>query len=120
MTRADLLESGTTATIAVRFIEPDGTRREIHDARTGMSLMEVARSHGIAGMAGDCGGACACATCHVHVAAAFMALVGPPDEVEAEMLDMVSHVARETSRLGCQIRLSTALDGLEVAVAAEA
>lgn len=103
--------------IKVTFVEQDGNRREISDASMGLSLMELGRERGVAGILGDCGGACACATCHVYVAAEWADVVGPPDEVESEMLDMVADVMREGSRLSCQIKLAPELDGLEVTVA---
>jgi 2Fe-2S ferredoxin len=79
--------------------------------------MEVARSHGVKGILADCGGACACATCHVYVDPEWLDAVGPPDDIEAEMLDMVSDVQRDNSRLSCQIKLKPELDGLKVTVA---
>lgn len=101
----------------VTFVEPDGTVREIGDANEGLSLMEIAKRNDIVGIMADCGGSCACATCHVYVDPDWMEKVGPPDDVEAAMLDMVTDVLRENSRLSCQIRLTQALDGIRVEVA---
>ena len=78
-------------------------------------LMEVARAEGIDGIDAECGGGCACATCHVHVDPQWMAKVGPPSDLEREMLEYDGDVS-ETSRLSCQIELSTELDGLKVRV----
>lgn len=78
-------------------------------------LMEVARAEGIDGIDAECGGGCACATCHVHVDPQWMAKVGPPSELEREMLEYDGDVS-ETSRLSCQIELSNELDGLKVRV----
>lgn len=103
--------------ITVTFVGEDGNRQEIKDAPLGLSLMELGRTHGVEGILGDCGGVCACATCHVYVAADWTEIVGPPDEIESEMLDMVADVMREGSRLSCQIKLASELDGLEVTVA---
>jgi 2Fe-2S ferredoxin len=103
--------------ITVTFVEEDGNRHEISDAPLGMSLMELARTRGVDGILGDCGGVCACATCHVYIAANWTEIVGPPDEIESEMLDMVADVMREGSRLSCQIKVAPELDGLEVTVA---
>lgn len=88
-------------------------------AREGQSLMEIARDSGVAGIVGDCGGGCACATCHVYVAADWWDKLDEPDGVEDMMLDMVDEVRTATSRLGCQIRLEPQLDGLTVTVAPE-
>jgi len=101
----------------VTFVEEDGTVRTIDDVEAGQSLMEVGRTHGVAGILADCGGACACGTCHVYVAEDWRGKVGSADEIELEMLDLVSEFQREGSRLSCQIQLTDALDGLCVAVA---
>ncbi|MFC5992982.1 2Fe-2S iron-sulfur cluster-binding protein [Pseudonocardia hispaniensis] len=86
------------------------------DAAEGISLMEAAiRSH-IPGIIAECGGACSCATCHVYIGESFRAVVGEPDDFEAEMLEEVFAERRPSSRLACQIRLTTAMDGLEVTV----
>ena len=78
-------------------------------------LMEVARAEGIDGIDAECGGGCACATCHVHVDPQWMAKVGPPSDLEREMLEYDGDVS-DTSRLSCQIELSNELDGLKVRV----
>jgi ferredoxin, 2Fe-2S len=103
--------------VQVTLVDTKGVARVIADAKEGFSLMEVARAHGVEGILADCGGACSCATCHVFVDAGWMDRVGPPDDVEFALLDMVADVARTTSRLSCQIKLSAALDGLSVTVA---
>jgi 2Fe-2S ferredoxin len=94
------------------FIEPQGVRREI-DAAVGITLMEVARQHGVAGIVARCGGACACATCHVYVAEAWRDKTGTPSAMEESMLDFAENV-EPNSRLSCQIKVSDALDGLVV------
>ena len=78
-------------------------------------VMELARAEGIDGIDAECGGGCACATCHVHVDPAWMPLVGPPSEIEQDMLAFDGEVA-PTSRLSCQIELTEELDGLRVKV----
>lgn len=101
----------------VTFIEPGGGTRVLDAVEEGLSLMEAARQNGVEGIMGDCGGACSCATCHVYVAEAWLARVGAPDEIEADMLDMVADVAKDNSRLSCQIKMREELDGLELTVA---
>ncbi|VWX54211.1 2Fe-2S iron-sulfur cluster-binding protein [Novosphingobium sp. 9U] len=103
--------------VTVTFVEEDGTERTFEDVSTAQSLMEVGRTNSVAGILADCGGACACATCHVYVDDAWMEKVGAPDAIEEEMLDLVSEFYKSNSRLACQIKLSAELDGLKVAVA---
>jgi 2Fe-2S ferredoxin len=105
------------AGINVTFIQEDGVEKAIDDVVAGDSLMSIARAAGVAGIHGDCGGGCACATCHVYVEGDWMSVVGPPDEVEAGALDMVAEVQQSNSRLCCQIIACPELDGLKVIVA---
>ena len=100
----------------ILFIEPDGRRREA-DAPLGISLMEAARQAGIAGILALCGGACACATCHLYVGEAGLALLPPPEDMEQGMLEGVA-LLRSDSRLSCQIEVTQAMDGLEITVPA--
>ncbi len=94
------------------FIEPDGTAHE-RDATPGQSVMEVAVGSGVPGILGDCGGACACATCHVYVEPEWEGRIVPITDFESDMLDIVDE-RRPNSRLGCQIRLGQEHDGLVV------
>ncbi len=80
------------------------------------SLMELAVDNGVPGIDGDCGGVCSCATCHVHVAPGYMAIVGQPEEIEMDMLELNDDVD-EFSRLGCQIQITEKLDGIILRVA---
>ncbi len=79
----------------------------------GYSVMEGAINNAIPGIDGDCGGSCACATCHVYVDPAWLAKTGERSEMEESMLDFAAEV-EENSRLGCQIKMSAELDGLIV------
>ncbi len=96
------------------FIEPGGARREI-DAPAGITLMEAARLHGVQGIVAQCGGACACATCHVYIDPAWLARVGSPEEMEEGMLE-TAWEPRANSRLSCQVHIAANLDGLQVTV----
>jgi 2Fe-2S ferredoxin len=98
----------------VVFIEPSGERREV-EAAVGVSLMEAARQNQVDGIVAQCGGACACATCHVYVSAAWFDRLAPRDEMEEGMLENAWE-RRATSRLSCQIPVTPDLDGLEVTV----
>lgn len=94
------------------FVDSEGTEREV-DAQNGESVMDAAVKNSIPGIDADCGGACACATCHVYVDAAFMDKVGEQEDMEKSMLDFAENV-EPNSRLSCQITVSDALDGLRV------
>jgi 2Fe-2S ferredoxin len=96
------------------FIEPDGNRRELQ-APLGVTLMEVARQNNVRGVVAQCGGACACATCHVYIDPSGLAKLEPREEMEEGMLELAWE-PRENSRLSCQIHITPALDGLEVRV----
>ena len=100
----------------VTFIEHDGTEHA-SEASDGCSVMEAAVRNGVPGIEADCGGACACATCHVYVDPAWVEATGTPVEMEADMLEFAIE-PQPTSRLSCQIRITEALDGLVVRVPA--
>jgi len=102
--------------IKVTFVQADGVERKLEDIELGQSLMEAARSNAVKGILADCGGGCACATCHVYVDPQWQGIVGPPDDIEAGILDMTEGM-KPTSRLSCQIKLRPELDGLRVTVA---
>ena len=93
------------------FIERDGTRREV-DAPNGLSVLEIAHRHGV-DIEGACEGSLACSTCHVIVDAGWFRKLSTATEDEEDMLDLAFGLT-ETSRLGCQIVMSDALDGLVV------
>jgi 2Fe-2S ferredoxin len=96
------------------FIESGGIRREIN-APLGLTLMEAARQHGVNGVVAQCGGACACSTCHVYIDPAWLAKLGPREEMEEGMLENAWE-PRDNSRLSCQIQITADLEGLEVTV----
>jgi ferredoxin, 2Fe-2S len=93
------------------FIERDGTRREV-EAALGLSVLEIAHRHGV-DIEGACEGSLACSTCHVIVDAAWFPKLVEPTEDEEDMLDLAFDL-QETSRLGCQLIMTEALDGLVV------
>lgn len=93
------------------FIERDGTRRDV-DAPVGLSVLEVAHKHDI-DLEGACEGSLACATCHVVVDPEWAARLSTPTDDEEDMLDLAFGLEK-TSRLGCQIVMTDALDGLTV------
>jgi len=96
----------------VTFIEYNGSRHTV-EATPGQSLMRAAVAHSVPGIDAECGGACACATCHVYVADNWQALVGEAQGNEREMLDFANEV-RRNSRLACQITVAAEMDGLTV------
>lgn len=99
--------------VAVHLITAAGQRRSI-DAPPGHSLMRAATAAGVTEIAADCGGLLSCATCHVIVAADWVARLAPPSADELSMLEMTAAPREPTSRLSCQITLDAALDGLTV------
>lgn len=94
------------------FISHDGNETCI-DANDGESVMETAVANNVDGIVAECGGACACATCHVFVEAEFRGKVGEPNEMEAAMLEFNENKTCN-SRLSCQIEVSPALEGLRL------
>lgn len=101
-------------TITVKVTDFEGAQHAI-EAPVGWRLMEVIRDSGLS-IKAECGGACACATCHVYVAPDWLPRLVPPAPDEMLMLDDAMEV-HENSRLSCQIILSPALEGLEVTLA---
>ena len=97
----------------ITYIAHDGTERTI-DVKSGWTVMEGAVKNNVPGIDADCGGACACATCHVYVDEAWIDKVGTASAMEESMLDFAEEV-RPTSRLSCQIKVTDELDGLKVA-----
>jgi 2Fe-2S ferredoxin len=96
----------------ITFIEHDGKEHEV-SVENGMTVMEAAIKNMVPGIDADCGGACACATCHVYVRPEWMEKVGKAESMEEDMLDFAFDV-RENSRLSCQIKVTDELDGLKV------
>ena len=98
----------------VTFVAHNGTPHAV-DVPAGISLMRAATDYGVSGIDGDCGGNCACATCHVFVDADWASRAGPRTAPEDEMLNFASEL-RDSSRLACQITVTEALDGLVVSL----
>jgi 2Fe-2S ferredoxin len=96
----------------VHFISFGGVRRSI-ETTVGENLMRAATDNGVPGIDGDCGGQCACATCHVFVSAPWAERLPVMQTKEHEILDFTNE-RRETSRLACQIIMTPELDGIEV------
>ena len=96
----------------IHYVDHTGETRTV-DVENGATVMEGAIRNAIPGIEAECGGACACATCHVYVDDAWTAAVGPAEHMEEDMLDFAFDV-RPNSRLSCQIRIRDELDGLVV------
>ncbi|MEM9222181.1 MAG: 2Fe-2S iron-sulfur cluster-binding protein [Pseudomonadota bacterium] len=101
----------------INYITHDGQTHSVQ-SEAGATVMEAAVRAMVPGIDGDCGGACACATCHVYVDEAWRDAVGEPEPMEEDMLDFAFEVG-EGSRLSCQIRITDSLDGLVVRVPEE-
>jgi 2Fe-2S ferredoxin len=97
------------------YRQPTGERREV-EVPVGHSVMEGAVDNGVNGILGDCGGACACATCHAYIADDWLPRLPAMDDMEDAMLDS-AEARLPSSRLTCQIEVTPELDGLELTVA---
>ncbi len=105
--------------VKITFVDSTGTEKVVEDADVGDSMMQIATANGVTGILGECGGGCACGTCHIYVDAAWQDVVGAPDDIEDMTLDMVYETRQPNSRLCCQITVSEQMDGLRVTVAPE-
>lgn len=101
----------------ITYIEHGGAEHVL-EVKDGLSVMEGAVQNDVPGIDADCGGGCACATCHCYVAPEWREAVGGPNEEEAEMLDF-AYEPGEGSRLSCQIKVGPELDGLVVRLPAQ-
>jgi 2Fe-2S ferredoxin len=99
----------------VIYVSVSGEEQTV-DAAPGASVMATAVQNGVPGIIGECGGNASCATCHVWVREEFLPLVGEPNEMEDDLLDLGVSDRREGSRLSCQIACTPELDGLTVDV----
>ncbi len=95
------------------YIEHNGTEHVV-DVANGLTVMEGARDNNIPGIEADCGGACACSTCHVYVDADWVEKLPAKDDMEDDMLDFAFEADAVRSRLTCQVKVTDALDGLIV------
>ena len=98
--------------VKITFIDTAGTARTV-EGEVGSTVMEAAIKNGVPGIEAECGGACACSTCHVYIDDAWREKVGEPSPMEEDMLDFAYEV-KPSSRLSCQIKVSEELDGLTV------
>jgi 2Fe-2S ferredoxin len=96
----------------ITYIDSGGTPRTV-EGEVGATVMETAIRNGIPGIEAECGGACACSTCHVYVDEAWRAATGEPSPMEEDMLDFAYDV-KPNSRLSCQMRIAADMDGLVV------
>ena len=103
--------------VKITYVQPDGTSQSVA-AEPGVTVMEAAKLNDIPGIEAECGGACACATCHVYVEPEWVEKTGKPEAIEEDMLDFAFDV-RPESRLSCQIKVTPELDGLTVRVPAK-
>jgi len=96
----------------ITYIDAGGVARTV-DGDIGSTVMETAIKNGVPGIEAECGGACACSTCHVYVDEAWREKTGEPSPMEEDMLDFAFDV-KPNLRLSCQIKVTEALDGLVV------
>jgi ferredoxin, 2Fe-2S len=109
-----LSQQVTSKMVKITFVQHSGAEIVV-DGIPGMTVMETAVKNQVAGIDADCGGACACATCHVYVDENWKDKVGARAAMEEDMLDFAFDV-RANSRLSCQIKVTEALDGLRLQV----
>ncbi len=110
--RGNIFEKGCPMA-KITYVEHNGTEHVVEVAN-GLTVMEGARDNNIPGIEADCGGACACSTCHVYIDPAWIDKVPAKEDMEEDMLDFAFEPDAERSRLTCQIKVTDALDGLRV------
>ena len=98
--------------VKITFIESTGQSRQV-EAEEGSTVMETAVRNAVPEIEAECGGACACATCHVYVDPAWVEVTGKPEPMEEDMLDFAFEV-QPNSRLSCQTKVKPQLEGLVV------
>ncbi len=99
----------------ITYIGSDGVSRAI-DVPIGATVMEGGRNGGVAGIVAECGGACSCCTCHVHVAPEWVVRLPAIEEMEGDMLEFADNADPARSRLSCQLRVDESFEGLVVSV----
>ncbi len=102
----------TMSTVTITYVDCQGTERHVR-TDVGNTVMETAVDNDVPGIDADCGGCCACATCHVYVDDRWLERLTPIDDMEASMLEFASEV-RQNSRLACQLEVNESMDGLRV------
>ncbi len=103
---------------SITFIDHN-EQKTVVQADSGDSLMSIATENNIEGIVAECGGACACATCHCFIDDKWIQLTGSPDELEEEMLDCTETERRNGSRLSCQVNVTDDMDGMIVRIPEE-
>ena len=111
-----MMREGRPSVPKVTYIGLDGQEYSV-EAVEGESVMATAVKNGVPGIIGECGGNASCATCHVWVRDEYVPLVGEPNPTEEDLLEMGVSDRRAGSRLSCQIKMSSELDGLTVDIA---
>ncbi|MEL7299083.1 MAG: 2Fe-2S iron-sulfur cluster-binding protein [Pseudomonadota bacterium] len=97
----------------ITFVAHDGATHHV-EASAGETLMEAARNNNVPGIEADCGGACACATCHAYISESWAEKMPAMDPLEEDMLDFAQAQIPGRSRLSCQIKITDEMDGLVV------
>jgi len=100
--------------VKITFVQPDGSSVEV-DAKVGGTVMEAAVNNMVKGIDADCGGACACATCHVYISDEWKEKLQAAEVMESDMLEYAFE-PNASSRLSCQLRITPEMDGLVIHV----
>lgn len=103
--------------VSIIYVEPSGKRHAVN-VEGGWSLMQGATANGVDGIVGECGGSCACGTCHCYVEESRFTELPAPSAAEVDMLDTVAAELKPNSRLACQIQATAGLEGLVVTLPA--
>jgi len=109
------MSNGDASSIRFCYIDIEGVSHQV-TATAGDTLMSVAKNHLIRGIDGDCGGSCACGTCHVVLTQALQQRLPPHDEAEADLLAFIGYSPAQGHRLGCQITVTPDLEGSVITV----
>ncbi|MFF7061379.1 2Fe-2S iron-sulfur cluster-binding protein [Pseudomonas sp. NPDC008258] len=100
--------------VKITFVQPDGSSVEV-DAKVGGTVMEAAVNNMVKGIDADCGGACACATCHVYISDEWKEKLQAAEVMESDMLEY-AYEPDASSRLSCQLRITPEMEGLVIRV----
>lgn len=100
--------------VKITFVQPDGSSVDV-DAKVGGTVMEAAVNNLVKGIDADCGGSCACATCHVYIAPEWRDKLQAAEVMEADMLEY-AHEPDANSRLSCQLKITPEMEGLVINV----
>ena len=101
--------------INIIFEQPDGVEKQV-SATEGANLMEVAVANGVAGIVGTCSGSMTCGSCHIYLSSQIVEELGAIDEFEDDLLEFAEVERKQGSRLGCQVKVTSSMNGMRIEV----